>query len=99
VPAYSQEAEKSRWKKPRSGMVLLKNEGIFCRSRQPKIKTIVFLVRTRIPLSLAAAQLPDKAVQLVSYMEGISNYLGENARVLYSVETAPLEPLPIRRNL
>jgi len=50
VPAYSQESREVALEEARSGMVLLKNRRHLLPLETTKIKQLLFLVRTRIPL-------------------------------------------------
>src|SRR5882762_3222901 len=94
VPAYSQESREVALEEARSGMVLLKNERHLLPLETTKIKTIAVLGPDAYPAVIGGGGSSlTKPFNSVSYMEGISNYLGKNARVLYSVETAPLEAI------
>jgi beta-glucosidase len=94
VPAYSQEGREVALEEARSGMVLLKNERHLLPLETAKIKTIAVLGPDAYPAVIGGGGSSlTKPFNSVSYMEGISNYLGKRARVLYSVETAPLDPI------
>src|SRR6267378_3015987 len=94
VAAYSQEGREVALEEARSGMVLLKNERHLLPLEANKIKTIAVLGPDAYPAVIGGGGSSlTKPFNSVSYMEGISNYLGKNARVLYSVETAPLEAI------
>jgi beta-glucosidase len=94
VPAYSQEGRAVALEEARSGMVLLKNERHLLPLDKSKIKTIAVLGPDAYPAVIGGGGSSlTKPFNAVSYLEGISNYLGKNARVLYSVETAPLDAI------
>jgi beta-glucosidase len=94
VPVYSQEGREAALEEARSGMVLLKNERHLLPLDRTKIKTIAVLGPDAYPAVIGGGGSSlTKPFNSVSYMEGISNYLGKNARVLYSVEAAPLDAI------
>jgi beta-glucosidase len=94
APAYSQEGREVALEEARSGMVLLKNERHLLPLDRTKIKTIAVLGPNAYPAVIGGGGSSlTKPFNSVSYLEGISNYLGKNARVLYSVEATPLDAI------
>ena len=94
APAYSQEGRELALEEARSGMVLLKNEGHLLPLDKAKVKTIAVLGPDAYPAVFGGGGSSlTKPFNSTSYMEGISNYLGKNGRVLYSVESAPLDAI------
>jgi beta-glucosidase len=94
VPAYSQEGREVTLEEARSGMVLLKNERHLLPLDKNKIKTIAVLGPDAYPAVIGGGGSSlTKPFNSISYLEGISNYLGRNARVLSSMETAPLDAI------
>jgi beta-glucosidase len=94
VPAYSQEGRELALEEARSGMVLLKNERHLLPLDKTKIKTIAVLGPEAYPAVIGGGGSSlTKPFNSISYLEGISNYLGKSARVLSSTETAPLDAI------
>jgi beta-glucosidase len=94
VPAYSQEGREVALEEARSGMVLLKNERHLLPLDKSKMKTIAVLGPDAYPAVIGGGGSSlTKPFNSVSYLEGISNYLGKDARVLSSTETAPLDAI------
>jgi beta-glucosidase len=94
VPAYSQEGREVALEEARSGMVLLKNERHLLPLDKTKIKTIAVLGPDAYPAVIGGGGSSlTKPFNSVSYLEGISNYLGKTARVLSSMETVPLDDI------
>ena len=94
VPGYSQEGREVALEEARNGMVLLKNERRLLPLDKRKIKTIAVLGPDAYPAVIGGGGSSlTKPFNSVSYLEGVSNYLGKNARVLSSVETAPLDAI------
>jgi beta-glucosidase len=94
VPAYNQEGREVALEEARSGMVLLKNERHLLPLDKSKIKTIAVLGPDAYPAVIGGGGSSlTKPFNSISYLEGISNYLGKNARVLYSMETVPLDAI------
>jgi beta-glucosidase len=94
VPAYSQEGRELTLEEARSGMVLLKNERHLLPLDKSKVKTIAVLGPDAYPAVIGGGGSSlTKPFNSVSYLEGISNYLGKNARVLTSMETVPLDSI------
>jgi len=94
IPAYSQEGREVALEEARSGMVLLKNERHLLPLDKSKIKTIAVLGPDAYPAVIGGGGSSlTKPFNSISYPEGISNYLGKNARVLSSMETVPLDTI------
>jgi beta-glucosidase len=84
IPLYSQEGREVELAEARSGMVLLKNEGNLLPLDKKNIKTIAVLGPDAYPaVTGGGGSSQTKPFNAVSYLEGISNYLGNQARVLY----------------
>jgi len=94
VPLYSQEGREAALQEAREGIVLLKND-----------HHILPLDKTKLKMKSVAVIGPDaypsvpggggssqtKPFNSVSFLEGISNYLGSDVKVLYAVDIPPLE--------
>lgn len=91
LPQYSQLGRELALQESREGMVLLKNEGRLLPLDKSKIKTIAVLGPNAYPAVVggggSSLTTPFNAV---SNFEGISNYLGTGARVLYAFDNPPL---------
>jgi beta-glucosidase len=91
IPSYSQPGRELVRQEARESMVLLKNSGSLLPLDQSKVKTIAVLGPDSYPAvpggGGSSQTIPFNAV---SFMEGISNYLGTKARVLYAVDNPPL---------
>ena len=84
IPLYSQEGRKIALAEARSGMVLLKNENNLLPLDRKKIRTIAVVGPDAYPAVVGGGgSSQTKPFNSVSYLEGITNYLGELARVLY----------------
>jgi beta-glucosidase len=78
----------------RSGMVLLKNERQLLPLDKTKTKSIAVLGPDAYPAVIGGGGSSlTKPFNSVSYLEGISNYLGKNVNVLYAAEAAPLDAI------
>jgi len=94
IPLYDQEGREVVLEEARSGMVLLKNEKQLLPLDKNKIKSIAVLGPDAYPAVVGGGGSSlTKPFNSVSYLEGISNHLGKDVRVLYSVETAPLNAI------
>ena len=98
IPAYSQPGRELVRQEARESMVLLKNSGNLLPLDKARVKTIAVLGPDSYPAvpggGGSSQTMPFNAV---SFMEGISNYLGTNARVLYAVDNPPLAEVYQRR--
>ncbi|HXM95857.1 MAG TPA: glycoside hydrolase family 3 C-terminal domain-containing protein [Candidatus Dormibacteraeota bacterium] len=92
IPVLSQEGRDVALEEGRSGMVLLKNERRLLPLDRTKIKSIAIFGPDAYPAVIGGGGSSlTKPFSSLSYLEGISNYLGKNASVLYSLEAAPLD--------
>jgi len=92
IPLYSQKGREIALEEARSGMVLLKNENGILPLNKKKLKTIAVLGPDAYPAVIGGGGSSlTKPFNSVSYLEGISNYLGENGRVLYTTDEASLD--------
>ncbi len=84
IPLYSQEGRALVLSEARSGMVLLKNENNLLPLDKKKITTIAVLGPDAYPAVIGGGGSSlTKPFNAVSYLEGLSNYLGKEASVLY----------------
>ena len=91
IPAYSQPGRELVRQEARESMVLLKNSGNLLPLDKSKVKTIAVLGPDSYPAVPGGGGSSQTApFNAVSFMEGISNYLGTNAKVLYAVDNPPL---------
>lgn len=94
IPWYSQEGREIALEEERSSIVLLKNTNHLLPLDKKKIKTIVVLGPDAYPAVVGGGGSSlTKPFRSVSYLEGISDYLGKEARVLYMAETMPLDEI------
>jgi beta-glucosidase len=94
IPLYSQKGRELALEEARSGMVLLKNESDILPLDKKRIKTIAVFGPDAYPAVIGGGGSSlTKPFNSVSYLEGISNYLGENARVLYTTDEASLNEI------
>jgi beta-glucosidase len=97
IPAYSQEGREIALEEARSGIVLLKNENNLLPLDRKTFKTIVVMGPNAYPaVPGGGGSSQTKPFHSVSYLEGISDYLGKGARVLYTSETVPLDEIVAR---
>src|SRR6185369_11702744 len=91
IPTYSQEGRAVALQVAREGMVLLKNHGNVLPLDKTKVKKIAVIGPDAFPaVPGGGGSSQTKPFNSVSYLEGISNYLGSSATVLYDVDTPPL---------
>jgi beta-glucosidase len=84
IPLYSQEGREIVLEEARSGVVLLKNENNLLPLAKEKIRTIAVMGPDAYPAVVGGGgSSQTKPFSAVSYLEGIFNYLGKRARVLY----------------
>ena len=94
IPLYSLKGREVVLEEARSGMTLLKNENQLLPLDKKKIKTVAVLGPDSYPAVIGGGGSSlTNPFSSVSFLEGISNYLGKDARVLYVAETAPLEEI------
>jgi beta-glucosidase len=92
IPLLSQEGRDLVLEEARSGMVLLKNENHILPLDKNKLKTIAVLGPDAYPAVIGGGGSSLVApFNSVSYLEGISNYLGKDIRVLYAKDEVPLD--------
>jgi beta-glucosidase len=94
IPLYSVKGRELVLEEARSGMTLLKNENQLLPLDKKKIKTVAVLGPDSYPAVIGGGGSSlTNPFSAVSYLEGIGNYLGKDARVLYLAESAPLEEI------
>jgi len=92
IPSYSQQGRQVALEAARGSMVLLKNSGNLLPLDETKLKTIAVVGPDAYPAVITGGGSAEtKPFNAVSYLEGISNRLGINAKVLYAVDTPPLD--------
>jgi len=92
IPTYSQEARQVALEVARGSMVLLKNSSSLLPLDENKVKTVAVLGPDAYPAVIGGGGSAEtKPFGAVSYLEGISNRLGIKGRVLYAVDTPPLD--------
>jgi beta-glucosidase len=91
IPAYSQPGRELVIQEAREGMVLLKNSGNLLPLDKSKVKTIAVLGPDSYPaVPGGGGSSQTVPFHAVSFLEGISNYLGTKVNVLYAVDNPPL---------
>ena len=94
IPSYSQEGREIALEEARSGIVLLKNENSLLPLDRKRFKTIAVLGPDAYPaVPGGGGSSQTKPFSSVSYLEGISDYLGKDVRVLYKAETPALDEI------
>jgi beta-glucosidase len=92
IPVLSQEGRQVALEEARGSMVLLKNSGNILPLNDSKLKTIAVIGPHAYPAVISGGGSAEtKPFNAVSYLEGISNRLGTKAKVLYAVDTPPLD--------
>jgi beta-glucosidase len=92
IPVYSQEGREVALKTAREGMVLLKNDRNLLPLDKSKLKTVAVVGPDAFPsVPGGGGSSQTKPFNSVSFLEGISNYLGSAVKVLYAVDTPPLD--------
>ncbi len=92
VPLYSQEGREAALQEAREGMVLLKNDHNILPMDKAKLKTIAVIGSNAYPsVPGGGGSSQTKPFNSVSFLEGISNYLGSSVKVLYDVDIPPLD--------
>jgi beta-glucosidase len=85
IPAFNQNGRKVALEAARSGIVLLKNEGNILPLDKSRIKTIAVIGPDAYPAQPGGGGSAEaKPFTEVSYLEGIVNELGANAKVYYA---------------
>ncbi|MFZ3341062.1 MAG: glycoside hydrolase family 3 C-terminal domain-containing protein [Terriglobales bacterium] len=94
IPVYSQPGRQLALQEAREGMVLLKNEAALLPLDKSKTTTIaVFGPDAFAAVPGGGGSSETKPFNAVSFLEGISNYLGEKGKVLYAIDIPPLEEI------
>ncbi len=94
IPLLSQEGRRVALEEARSGMVLLKNDNQFLPLDRKKLKSIAVLGPSAYPaVPGGGGSAQTQPFNSVSYLEGISNYLGNAVRVLYRSEPATIDSI------
>jgi beta-glucosidase len=94
LPLYSQQGRELALEEARNGLVLLKNENRLLPLDKKRIKTVAVLGPNAYPAVIGGGGSSlTKPFNSVSFLEGISNYLGKDVRVVYVTEDAPLEEI------
>src|SRR5437899_2416871 len=92
IPVFSQEGRQVALEEARSSMVLLKNSGNILPLNDGKLKTVAVIGPDAYPAVISGGGSAEtKPFNAVSYLEGVSNRLGTKAKVLYAVDTPPLD--------
>ena len=92
IPLYSQEGRETALAAARDSMVLLKNSGALLPLDQTKLKTVAVFGPDAYPAVVGGGGSSlTKPFNAVTYLEGISNYLGTEVKVLYEVNHPPLD--------
>jgi beta-glucosidase len=94
IPLYSQDGINGSLEEARSGIVLLKNDNSLLPLDSKKIKTIAVLGPDAYPAVVGGGGSSlTKPFRAMSYLEGISNFLGKNVRVLYIDEQPVIDDI------
>jgi len=92
IPTLSQEGRQVALEMARGSMVLLKNSGNLLPLDANKLKTIAVIGPDAYPSVVGGGGSAEtKPFNSVSYLEGISNRLGNKVKVLYAVDVPPLD--------
>src|SRR5258707_6808374 len=91
IPLYSQEGRQLALEEASSGIVLLKNENGILPLEKNRIKTLAVLGPNAYPAVIGGGGSSlTKPFNSVSYLEGISNYLGTSIKVLSAADVPDL---------
>ena len=85
IPRYNQQGRQVALNAARESLVLLKNEGNFLPLSKGKIKSLLVVgpdAYPAVPVGGGSARV--EPFSSVSYLEGLSNYLGADVQVLYT---------------
>jgi len=92
IPLYNQQSREVALEEARESMVLLKNEGHVLPLDKRKIKTIAVLGPDAYPAVWGGGGSSHvDPFNAVSYLEGLSNYLGNEVQVLSAPEDVTIE--------
>jgi len=88
IPLYNEEGRKVALEAAREGMVLLKNSNSLLPLDKAKLKTVAVIGPDAYPaVPGGGGSSETKPFHEVSFLEGISDYLGSDVKVLYAVDT------------
>jgi len=94
IPLYSQVGRELALQEAREGMVLLKNDNHLLPLDKSTLKTIAVLGPDAYPAVIGGGGSSLTApFNSVSFLQGISDYLGDNVRVIYPFENPPLDEI------
>ena len=94
IPLYRQSGRELALEEARGGMVLLKNENGILPLDKRKIKSLAVLGPDAYPAVIGGGGSSlGTPFRSVSYLVGISDYLGKSVRVDYVVEELPLDSI------
>lgn len=94
IPLLSQPGREVALEEAREGMVLLKNSEHLLPLNKATVKTVAVFGSDAFPaVPGGGGSSETKPFNSVSFLEGISNYLGEKAKVLYTVDNPPLKDI------
>jgi beta-glucosidase len=97
IPLYDQQSRNVALEEARGGMVLLKNEGNLLPLDKTKLNTIAVIGPDAYPAVIGGGgSSQTKPVNQVSYLEGVSNYLGTRVKVLYAVDSVPASDVAMK---
>jgi|GEM_PF-62461 len=91
IPLYNSAGRELALEAARSGMVLLKNDGGLLPLDKKKIKTVAVIGPDAYPAVIGGGGSSlVSPFHAVSYLEGISDYLGPDVKVLTAADTVPM---------
>jgi beta-glucosidase len=94
IPLYSQPGRQIAEREAREGIVLLKNAGNLLPLNKSQTKVIAVFGPDAFPaVPGGGGSSETKPFHSVSFLEGISNYLAEDGKVLYSIDNPPLDEI------
>ncbi len=92
IPLLNQESRQVALEAAREGMVLLKNSGGLLPLDKKKTRTIAVIGPSSYPAVVGGGGSSlTKPFNAVSFLEGISNYLGADVKILYADDVPPLD--------
>lgn len=92
IPLLDQRGRELVREEARGSMVLLKNDGNLLPLDKTKLKTIAVIGPDAYPAVIGGGgSSQTQPFNEVSYLEGISNYLGTHVNVLYASDSAPAD--------
>jgi beta-glucosidase len=94
IPLYSQQGRELVLEEAREGMVLLKNDRNLLPLDKTRLKTVAVIGPNAFPsVPGGGGSSQTQPFNSVSFLEGISNYLGGSVKVLYASDAPPLDDL------